>query len=609
MSSLTHASTALAGAASQAIADNAGPALLATDARFDPDASLIWGKSSGNRYHTQLKPGTAIHPTRESAEYAAALLDSPVPWRRDRGAAIMARLLQLQDKDPASKSCGIWSWYWEEPLPQMAPPDWNWADFIGTQLMRVLRSNGPDDLPAGLHAGICEALHFAANSIRRRDVTLGYTNIAIMGTYVTVMAGHELGDSDLLAYGQNRLRKFVAFTRDFGGFPEYNSPTYTAISIAELSRMMRDFPTEVERALVREVLDRAWSEIALHWHAPSRQWAGPHSRSYSTMLQPNLLAFIQRGLGNRATVIGPESPHPLPPLSLDWEGLHLHCPDSLIPHFQNDRPQSHLVSSLSPTRPAIEGHTHLTPEFALSSVERGSFWNQFRVVSAYAPGQQHATAFCMRFLHDGYDFSSLNILTRQGDANILGAFSMAYDGGDKHPSLDRFPDARISAEDWRLRLEFTDPVDVEALTSLKLGGVGTQWAIPFGTGATLSLRWLSLIFGESRPTLEITQSLAAANACGHQRLTVSVDLIFYSGIRREFVFDRNFVAAIAYGLSLKATNCCEAEDLEKIAVTSTETHLQLEWHTAKGTLKLSSHLHPQKEADIIAWTTDQKLRD
>ncbi|PTY05071.1 hypothetical protein DB346_02355 [Verrucomicrobia bacterium LW23] len=589
-----------------AVAENDNAPLLDADKRFDPDVNLLWDKSYVIKYHTQLPPGIPVHPTRESAAYAAALLDSSELWRRERGAAIVSKLLDLQDTNPANKTCGIWSWYYEEPLPQMAPPDWNWADFVGVQLMHILLANAPEELPDGLYARIQNALRFAAGSIRHRDVPLSYTNIAIMGTYVMVMAGHELDDPNLLAYGRDKLRKFVAFTREFGGFPEYNSPNYTTIAVSELSRMMRDFPLEDERALVREVLDRAWSEIALHWHAPSRQWAGPHSRSYSTMLTPEQLSFIQHGLGNRASVAGTANAGSLPPLSPDLQGLQLRCPDHLIHYFQDEKPRSHLVVSLSPGKPAIEGHTHMAPEFTLSSVERGTFWNQFRVVSAYAPGKspEVPTAFAMRFLHDGYDFSALNILTRQHDACVLAAACLAHDGGDKHPLLDIIQNATISAEDWRLRLEFTDPIDAEALARLKLDS-NRVWRIPFGKGATLSLRWLRLAFGDCNPPrLEISGNFAQPDSSGHQRLTINVDLVFYKGDRRDFHFNPTFMTAIAYGLSIHDKTSGVAPDLAAISVSQTEDYLDLNW-PAYG-MKLSSPLYPQKEADIISWTTDQK---
>jgi hypothetical protein len=54
----------------------------------------------------------------------------------------------------------------------------------------------------------------------------GYTNIALMGTYVTYVAAELYGWPDLKAYAAARLRRFCDYTLEQGAFTEYNSPTY-----------------------------------------------------------------------------------------------------------------------------------------------------------------------------------------------------------------------------------------------------------------------------------------------------------------------------------------------------------------------------------------------
>lgn len=48
------------------------------------------------------------------------------------------------------------------------------------------------------------------------------------------------------------------------------------------------------RPLIEELYHLVWEDIALHFHAPSRQWAGPHSRCYSTLLKPATLSLLAR---------------------------------------------------------------------------------------------------------------------------------------------------------------------------------------------------------------------------------------------------------------------------------------------------------------------------
>ena len=61
-----------------------------------------------------------------------------------------------------------------------------------------------------------DSILHAARSIVRRNVGPGYTNIALMGTYVTLVAGERFATPDLADYGQQRLRRFHDYTRRKG---------------------------------------------------------------------------------------------------------------------------------------------------------------------------------------------------------------------------------------------------------------------------------------------------------------------------------------------------------------------------------------------------------
>ena len=69
--------------------------------------------------------------------------------RLKRAEKILRTVISLQDRNPDSRTYGIWSWFAEEPLDKMSPPDWNWADFCGTQLLQVAIDH-KDRLPADL---------------------------------------------------------------------------------------------------------------------------------------------------------------------------------------------------------------------------------------------------------------------------------------------------------------------------------------------------------------------------------------------------------------------------------------------------------------------------
>ena len=78
-----------------------------------------------------------MHQTRENMMYASALFDSGTPSYIERGKKIALKIAALQDKEEASPTYGIWSWFYEEPLEEMDPPDWNWADFLGKEFLFI----------------------------------------------------------------------------------------------------------------------------------------------------------------------------------------------------------------------------------------------------------------------------------------------------------------------------------------------------------------------------------------------------------------------------------------------------------------------------------------
>ncbi|MBC8103761.1 MAG: hypothetical protein H7Z41_14395, partial [Cytophagales bacterium] len=226
-------------------------ALAPLNAQYDPAEKMLRTRLSTPGYHSKLKAGM-VHSTRDSLSYAAALLDTGDPALVQRGQDIISRVIALQDQDPESKTYGIWSWFLEETLAEMSPPDWNWADFCGVPLLQAVLYHRAT-LPADLTARIDAAIHHAAASIRKRNVGPDYTNIAVMGTYVTLIAAETYDDADLKQYAMARLRRFHDYSVENGGFTEYNSPNYTITALSELGRLRLHVRDEEARRLVEAV--------------------------------------------------------------------------------------------------------------------------------------------------------------------------------------------------------------------------------------------------------------------------------------------------------------------------------------------------------------------
>jgi len=501
-------------------------ALAPQHAQWDPVVQLPKRPFSSPGYHTTLKGGF-VHSTRDAFTYAVGLLDTGKPEHLERACAILRRAIALQDANPASKTFGIWSWFLEEPLEKMSPPDFNWADFNGVSLLQVARDHRAR-LPADLATAVETAILRACAAIKKRNVGPGYTNIAIMGSYVTLYAGELLGNDEFLTYGLERLTRFHAYTRENGTFEEYNSPTYTIIALLELSRLKAHVRTPAAQPLIGDLVRHAWEEIAKHFHAPTRQWAGPHSRAYRSLNSESTLALIQRATAGRVA-FGLDAP------DRDELRLPVHCPPDLEPLFASlTTPRT--VTETFIKRSATVGTTYLHPQFALGSINRGDMWNQRRPLLAHFGTAATPGYLQLRFLKNDYDFSSAIFRSAQREDLVVGAVNLITNGGDTHISLDKVKAAKIRARDLRLRFELGGPAAKNAALTLTSP-----------TTATLSCGDLTFHLTLARARLG---ALAGKLTTGQTADLRYLDVEFYHGDDREFDLAALGEAITAFALSV-----------------------------------------------------------
>ena len=498
-------------------------ALALSHAQYDPVEHMLRRPFSSPGYHTTLTGGF-VHPTRDSLAYAVGLLDTGRAADLERAVAIIGRVVALQDTDPAGKTYGIWSWFLEEPLAKMSPPDFNWADFNGVSLLQIARDHRAR-LPADLARAVDDSILCACRAIKKRNVGPSYTNIAVMGTYVTLVAGELYDLPEFKAYGLERLRRFYDYTIANGAFEEYNSPTYTIVALSELSRLQAHVRSPEARPMIDTLVHRAWEEIATHFHSPTRQWAGPHSRAYASLNRPATLAVIQRGTGGRVD-LGADDP--------DREELRLPlaCPPDLAPLF-GPLNEPRTVTETFIMRTATVGTTYLHPKFALGSVSRGDLWNQRRPLLLYFGTAARPGYVQLRFLKNNYDFSSAIFTGAQHEGFAVGTVHLITDGGDTHISLDKVKAGKIRAHDLRLRFE--------------IGGPAAEQARVTASGLSTPDLNVSVIFARAR-----FDGRDAQITVGGDKTTQWLDAVFYTGPEREFDLAALDEAFTAFTLSVGA---------------------------------------------------------
>ncbi len=109
-----------------------------------------------------------------------------------------------------------------------------------------------------------------------------------LAAWCTLICGGEMADQPWAV--ELGYRRLLHFQRTIGDrrfrfrrqaeMSEYNSLTYTALDLWFLALMAEYAERREARALALFLEHRLWVNVAMHFHAPSGQFAGPHSRSY-----------------------------------------------------------------------------------------------------------------------------------------------------------------------------------------------------------------------------------------------------------------------------------------------------------------------------------------
>ncbi len=520
---------------------------------------------TANHYHTNLIDTTA-HPFRESIYYAADLMDSGLPDYQQRAFRIFETIIAQQDQDSTHDTYGIWSYHLEEMLPQMNTPDWNWADFIAVPMLETYMKHHAA-LPPALRQSMEEAIVHASRSIEKRDVKPGYTNIAIMGTLVTHLSAHLFDLPDLKEYAAMRLRRFYDYTAELQGFAEYNSPTYTRVALDELCRMQQYILDEEARQMIDFCYLAGWEVLATHFHPPSGQLAGPHSRSYSTLLRDDFYDFLYGASQDQVDYQQAQLP-------VDYYKLQHQIPASLVPNFRQ-LPQARVEkSTFSVGDNPVVGYTYLHPQYCISSVNRSTTWQQRRPLVAYWGTPKRPRYLQPKLLHDGVEFAAGNIFSVQSSNAVLTTLNFATDGGDYHVSIDRLPDGIFRASDLRLRFELGG---AELLDSLTVD----EGTVALRDGEVqMDIRLLRTYFnGEEVQTVET----------GSDPTRCWVDVVLYAGDEKAFDLKNMGQATLSWTTRLHTDDDLTVWSDPKVIVQ--DQRVKLRWDE----LSLSTPVMPDTE--------------
>jgi len=458
---------------------------------------------AAERLLRRARRGTVRHPVRASVRYALYLLESGEIERRERAAAILDRVLELQVSHAGSVLCGLWRPWLEEHPGESAAHAWRRGVYTAAALAEITLRHGRA-LPAGLRERADQAVRRAATELAWRDAPERSAGAEAAGSFVALGAGALFEDEKLTEHGVGRLVRLAAWIDETGSFEEYNSPVRIREVLAWLTRIRMYARNEKARGLSSRIHDRAWLHLARHWHPPTRQLAGPISYCRRTGIGAPL--WLQKALGGalefaslddiRAGRAGPDGEAAM----LEWR-----CPEQRKKEFLTlAEPRQHreIFRPAQPPAPPVQGVTLLEPEFCLGSVNLGGFGEHERPLLAFWGGPERPARYVrLRVLADGRDLAAGLFTSVQERNCVLGFLNFRREeGAGDERKLRRL----------RARLDFAglgEPVRIlaggkPAALPLTSADPGTRLAVDLG-GAYLWVRFPRAVFEGQDPRLSV----------------------------------------------------------------------------------------------------------
>lgn len=241
------------------------PSPLPLPEEFNPATNLISKKTEFGLFHE----------SRRGARLAADLIANGHPDDLSLAEKVLDAVLNCQETDARDPHFGNFYWMAEDRFVE----DLNAVEFNLEALIPMMIRHG-DRLSAAYCERVRQAIRLGLQEIARLDVLVAYTNITVLDILNSCLGGELLDDALIAQRGYAKLIAWMAYTNQHGHPLEYNSPTYSAVTIRALKRLIDLVQDEGTRAHAQTMIAKLALSIALHLHPPTGRWAGPHGRAY-----------------------------------------------------------------------------------------------------------------------------------------------------------------------------------------------------------------------------------------------------------------------------------------------------------------------------------------
>lgn len=435
------------------------------DKQFDEKCGLIGVDiKKKNVIHTNVT-GYA-HYISGNAVYTQLVFMSGAKHRYAAAEEIINKIIDAQDTNPESRTCGLWAYYFEEELTEMSAPDYNMAEFVARPMIYILLEKG-DLISERTAQRMKKALNLAARCCIRRNVGLDYTNVISMSCLTTMIIGEITGDDELREFGKRELGEFVEYTRESGGFSEYNSPCYFKVVGDSVGRILKYCRDEECRSMAEELNRCLWEMVSTHYSAEFNELAPPFVRAYyDTDVEFENTDFVYYATGGKYGKYHCSMN--------DWELNVPKCPEEFYENFEKELWLKNVYYKKNNLRkrntdvtivqdfdsPDLTAYTYKTKKYLFGALQKTDLWDQRRT-SMVLWDKDSKKSFKLRCMKDGFSFSSAMAYTAMNGDEMLTVVGFSTDHGSKHYILDRFENGTIETESLKFTMKINGAYNKE----------------------------------------------------------------------------------------------------------------------------------------------------
>ncbi|KAJ3952853.1 hypothetical protein N0V92_010705 [Colletotrichum tropicale] len=255
----------------------------------------IYDPAAGYLYFFYFPLAAGKHETRSSVWYATGLLQRNEGDDVEQAVKIIKNVIADQKKVPLEQWYGDYTVYPEEPTvgspayPKNIFNSWdpNWRGFIGSNLI-VIYEEFRHLISEDVQMLILESMRnntvgdsYRVGGVDDDVLYPSYSNPALMRAVVTGWTGRMLNDSNMTAAGELYAREILDLFGRNDTLSEFNSPTYTGVSLYALTMWAKYMPkSSLMGQNGARMIEAVWETIGNMYNANLRNIAGPWDRTY-----------------------------------------------------------------------------------------------------------------------------------------------------------------------------------------------------------------------------------------------------------------------------------------------------------------------------------------